>query len=109
MSPENLLNILNLAERLKNTTRHCYTSEGRHESVAEHSWRAALMAYFLKDEFPEADIQHNESDLETWIPEEYELNKTYADDKVQFSEYLTALRKVIREDTLRKLKKVNEI
>ena len=36
----------------------------------------------------EALIQHNISDLSTWIPKEYELNKTYADDKVAFSEYL---------------------
>ena len=28
----------------------------------------------------EALIQHNISDLSTWIPKEYELNKTYADD-----------------------------
>ena len=48
--------IIHLAENLKNTTRHCVTSAGRTESVAEHSWRAALMAYFLKDEFPKADI-----------------------------------------------------
>ncbi len=48
--------VLSLAERLKNTTRHSWTSQGRHESVAEHSWRLALMAYFLRDEFPEADM-----------------------------------------------------
>lgn len=39
----------------------------------------------------EALIQHNISDLSTWIPKEYELNKTYADDKVAFSDYLTQL------------------
>ena len=58
MEPRQLLNILQTAEILKNTTRHCYTSGGRHESVAEHSWMAALMAYFLKDEFPEADMNN---------------------------------------------------
>ena len=56
MQPRTLLNILTTAERLKDTTRHCYTSGGRHESVAEHSWMAALMAFFLRDEFPEADM-----------------------------------------------------
>ena len=56
MNPKTLLEILHTTERLKDTTRHCYTSGGRHESVGEHSWRAALMAYFLKDEFPEADM-----------------------------------------------------
>ena len=51
----------------------------------------------------EALIQHNISDLSTWIPREYELNKTYADDKVRFSEYLQVLREEIRKDTLAKL------
>ena len=51
----------------------------------------------------EALIQHNISDLSTWIPKEYELNKTYADDKVAFSEYLTELREEIRKDTMEKI------
>lgn len=183
MEARTLLEALNVAERLKDTTRHCYTAKGRHESVAEHSWMMTLMAFFIKDEFPEADmdkvikmciihdlgeaftgdiptfektkgneqteeellynwvkmlpenvsdemlalydemakretaeakifkaidslealIQHNISDLSTWIPKEYELNKTYADDKVAFSEYLQVLREEIRKDTLKKI------
>ena len=43
----------------------------------------------------EALVQHNISELSTWIPKEYELNKTYADDKVAFSEYLKELREEI--------------
>ncbi|MGM9557557.1 MAG: HD family hydrolase [Oscillospiraceae bacterium] len=183
MDCRELLNALSVAERLKDTTRHCYTSGGRHESVAEHSWRLALMAYWVSDEFPELDmnkvikmclihdlgeaftgdiptfnktaqdegreeallmswtrslpapfddemcalyeemaarqtseaklykaldnleavIQHNESDIKTWIPREYELNLTYANDKVAFSQYLTCLREMIRQDTLDKI------
>lgn len=178
-----LLQALGVAERLKDTTRHCYTSGGRHESVAEHSWRLALMAYWVSDEFQELDmnkvikmclihdlgeaftgdiptfektqqdegreeqllfswarslpepfsgemcmlyeemaarqtpeaklykaldnleavIQHNESDIKTWIPREYELNLTYGDDKVAFSDYLTRLRELIRQDTQQKI------
>jgi len=56
MDVRSFLNALHIAERLKDTTRHSYTSKGRHESVAEHSWRIALMAFFLRDEFPEADM-----------------------------------------------------
>ena len=56
MEPLALLQALHTAEKLKDTTRHCYTSGGRHESVAEHSWRIALMAYWMRDEFPEADM-----------------------------------------------------
>ena len=183
MEARKLLDIMTVAERLKDVTRHCFTSNGRHESVAEHSWMMTLMAFFMTDEFPEADmnkvikmciihdigeaftgdiptfdktvdnekteeellyswvaslpenyrnemtalysemselqtveakiykaidgleavIQHNFSDLSTWIPKEYELNKVYADDKVAFSDYLTALRVAIRKDTLKKL------
>lgn len=56
MDAKKLLDALHVAERLKDTTRHCYTSGGRHESVAEHSWRMALMAYWVSDEFPELDM-----------------------------------------------------
>lgn len=56
MDARELLTALAVAEKLKDTTRHCYTSRGRHESVAEHSWMMTLMAFFMKDEFPEADI-----------------------------------------------------
>ena len=56
MEPEKLLEALHTAEKLKDTTRHCYTSKGRHESVAEHSWRLALAAFFLRDEFPDTDM-----------------------------------------------------
>ena len=177
------LEILHTAEKLKDATRHCTTSQGRTESVAEHSWRMSLMALLLKSEFPDADmdkvvkmcvihdlgecftgdiatflktdddrktedellqrwvcsmpsevsddlselyaemeaqqtaeakiykaldklealIQHNESPLETWSENEYELNKTYAFDTVAFSQWLTELRKAVLDDTLKKL------
>lgn len=47
---------MSVAEKLKNNTRHSWTSSNRHESVAEHSWRLSLMAYLVKDEFPDVDI-----------------------------------------------------
>ena len=183
MEARKLLEVLSVAERLKDTTRHCYTTKGRHESVAEHSWMMTLMAFFMRDEFPEVDmdkvirmciihdlgecftgdiptfektaanedteenllnswvdslpenyakemrelykemaerntleakmykaidglealVQHNLSDISTWIPREYELNRTYADDKVAFSEYLKSLREEIRKDTIEKI------
>ncbi len=51
----------------------------------------------------EAVIQHNESPLATWTENEYELNKSYANDAVAFSAWLTALRKEILADTLEKI------
>ncbi len=176
------LRFMDLAEKLKCNTRHSYTSSGRHESVAEHSWRLALMAYLVKEEFPEADngkvilmclfhdigeavtgdipafektdrdeateetaverllgelpepyrgelallfremreqktteaklyraldklealIQHNEAELSTWLPLEYDLQMTYGTRECNFSEYLKRLRDVVREDSRRK-------
>ena len=51
----------------------------------------------------EALIQHNEFPLDTWSENEYELNKTYAFDTVDFSDWLTELRKEILDDTLKKI------
>lgn len=56
MNPKELLSVLSVAGRLKDTTRHCYTPRGRHESVAEHSWRIALMAMLMTPEFPDTDM-----------------------------------------------------
>ena len=183
MEPRELLEILHVAERLKDTPRHCTTSQRRRESVAEHSWRIALMAFLLRGTFPELDmdkvtsmclihdlgecftgdiptflktaqdertedallhdwvaslpapvrtdlqalyaemdalitpeaklykaldkleavIQHNESPIDTWSENEYELNKTYAFDAVAFSDWMTALRREILSDTLQKI------
>ncbi|HET8634674.1 MAG TPA: HD domain-containing protein [Gemmatimonadales bacterium] len=50
-----ILDFLRSAETLKSTLRTCYASTGRQESVAEHSWRLALMAMLLRYEFPELD------------------------------------------------------
>ncbi len=41
---EHLLDCLALAERLKRELRHSWLSDGRRESVAEHTWFVALMA-----------------------------------------------------------------
>ncbi len=56
MKPSTLLEILHTAEKLKCNTRHAKTSSGRSESVAEHSWRLALMAMLVSDEYPSLDM-----------------------------------------------------
>jgi len=43
-----VLQVLTLAERLKFELRHSYTSSGRQESVAEHTWRMSLMAVLME-------------------------------------------------------------
>ena len=184
LTPKELLEILSVAEKLKCNTRHCDTSSGRRESVAEHSWRAALMAMLLsgqqeyaeldmnrvirmclihdlgeaftgdiptfdktreneeeeeklfrgwiggfpgklREEFEslfeemrqmqteeaklykaldkmEAVIQHNESDLSSWLPLEYDLQLTYGAEEVRFSPFLCALKEEVDEWTRRK-------
>ena len=183
MEPKQLLEILQVAARLKTTPRHCETAPGRAESVADHSWRIALMAMLLTPEFPEADmnkvlrmclihdlgeaftgdipafdktaadagredallmnwvqtlpadsrqewtalltemnaletweakiykaldkleavIQHNESDISTWIPLEYDLQLTYGEENVEFSPYLRSLKQAVNDWTKRKI------
>ena len=184
MNTSTFLEILKVAEKLKCNTRHSWTSSGRHESVAEHSWRVALMALLMRDEFPELDmdkvirmclihdlgeaftgdipvfdknkedenkedeiflswvnsfpaaqkeewnallkemnaletveaktykaldkleasIAHDEADISTWLPVEYDLQLTYGKENVVFSPYLSALKQRIDEDTKNKIK-----
>ncbi len=185
MKPEKLIEIMHDIEQLKNNTRHSWTSSGRHESVAEHSFRLILMAYFVKDEFADLDmekvikmcmfhdigeaftgdipsfdkkdsdeekegravqewisglpenyqeeikeliqemdelrtnesklykaldkmeclIQHNEADISTWIPKEYQLNFIYGAENVEHSSYLTELRAEINRQCQDKIDK----
>jgi putative hydrolase of HD superfamily len=51
-----VLEFLRAAERLKTTTRSAWTSAGRSESVAEHTWRLCLMAMVLAPEVPGIDV-----------------------------------------------------
>ena len=183
MEQREFLDFMHVLERLKCNTLHSWTSTGRHETVAAHSWRLGVMALLLRGEFPGADmervlrmclihdlgecftgdipsflksggdeerersaletwvaslpapysvelktlyaemdaletdearlykaldkleavIQHNESDIATWLPREYELNLTYADENVAFSDYLKRLREEIRRETRDKI------
>ena len=188
MTQKELIDILHVAERLKCSTRHCFTSSGRRESVAEHSWRIALMAMLLKNAFPEADmdrvirmclihdlgeaftgdiptfektqadeqredemynawvqtlpegirqdftalllemnamqtteariykaldkmeavLQHNESDISTWLPLEYDLQLTYGAENVAFSPYLQGLKDELNRQTREKIAGSNQ-
>ncbi len=184
MEDRTLLDFLKKAENLKNSPRHSWTSSGRRESVAEHSWRLALMAYLMKDEYPDLDlskvmlmgivhdlgeavtgdipaflkteedeevenraiaqlfsdlpetyrreladlfsemearetpeaklykaldklealIQHNEADISTWLPLEYDYQMTYGTEECAFDEYICHLRETVREDSREKIR-----
>ena len=49
------LMFINEAGLLKSILREAWTSSGRQESTAEHSWRLALLSSLMLDEFPELD------------------------------------------------------
>lgn len=51
------MDFIKVAEGLKSVTRTAWTSTGRRESTAEHSWRLVLLASVLLEEFPELDKQ----------------------------------------------------
>lgn len=58
MTPETFLALLIRAGKLKTSVRHCWLAKGRQESVADHSWRMALMALLLAHvpEFSQVDL-----------------------------------------------------
>ena len=56
----------------------------------------------------EAVIQHNESDISTWLSLEYDLQQTYAVENASEFPYLKQLRALMLEDTLQKIAKDKE-
>ena len=56
MTYDELLQQMTLAERLKCSPRHAWTSTGRRESVAEHCWRLALLSFYTAGAFPGVDL-----------------------------------------------------
>ncbi|MCS4476196.1 phosphohydrolase, partial [Clostridium botulinum] len=48
-------------------------------------------------------IQHNEADLSTWIPLEYEVNLSYGAKEAAFSNYMKKLKETIYEDSIQKI------
>ena len=57
MKPEKVIEFLKITEKLKCKTRHSWTSTGRRESVAEHSFQLMVLAWSVKDEFPDIDME----------------------------------------------------
>lgn len=56
MKPAEFMDFLHILENMKCNTRHSWTHTGRHESVAEHTFRVCCMALLLEGEFPELDM-----------------------------------------------------
>lgn len=51
----------------------------------------------------EALIQHNEADLSTWLPLEYDLQLTYGQEQTRSIPYMKKLRKRVYEDSVKKM------
>lgn len=181
---KNIIKFLNDLEALKSELRHSWMSSGRQESVAEHSWRCAVLALVLAPEFSKLNIvqvikmclihdfgevyygdipafstqpkdkrqkeeagvkklvkpllsalqkeiielwrefedektseaklaksndklevliQHNEADISTWLPKEYEFNLTGSHHFMQWNEFLKEFKKVVDEMTKAKI------
>lgn len=185
MKFDEYVRFLNAIEKLKCNTRHSWNSNGRQESVAEHSWRLAVMAMLCRDEYPDVDIDkvikmclihdfgeaitgdvpafwktdaneqeeeravaalltllpsdtadelgslfdemaametteaklykaldnlealvaHNEADISTWLPREYEDNLTYGQKNCEFSEWTMGLKKFIKSQSIEKMER----
>ena len=52
----------------------------------------------------EAVVSHNEADISTWIPLEYEENLVYGAENCEFSEWTRGLRAELRRDSEQKLR-----
>lgn len=48
-------------------------------------------------------VQHNEADLSTWLPLEYEANLTYGQQEAQCHPYLAQLKVVIKQQSIEKI------
>ena len=51
-----IIEFLRAAEQLKNTTRTAWTSSGKQETVAAHTWRLCLMSLLFARAFPDVDV-----------------------------------------------------
>jgi putative hydrolases of HD superfamily len=54
---QGILQFLRDAEPLKQTLRNAWTSNGRVESAAEHTWRVCLFAMLFEDQYPQVDFK----------------------------------------------------
>ena len=54
----------------------------------------------------EAVISHNEADVSTWLPREYEENLTYGTSNCEWSQWTKRLREQLKKDSERKILEV---
>lgn len=87
--------IENFPETEKNQWKELFSEMENQETVESKIYKAL-------DKL-EAVIQHNEADIKTWLPLEYDLQLTHGQQNVQFSEYLKSLKSEIDSVTKQKI------
>lgn len=106
MKQRDFIDFLGKAEKLKCNTRHSWTSTGRRESVAEHSWRLSLMPMLLKEDFPEVDIDkvtrmciiHDLGEAVTGdIPAFLKSKEDEENERVKLNEFISSLPDSVRD------------
>ena len=53
-------------------------------------------------------ISHNEADISTWLPREYEENLSYGQKNAEWSEWTKRLREIIKQDSIDKISKKSQ-
>ena len=92
-----IYSFIHQAEKLKNELRHSFTSAGRQESVAEHTWRMALMAILIG------------SKLDKKVNFEKLLKMIVIHDIVEIEAGDIPVPRMVGNDALQKMKRENEL
>lgn len=82
-----ILNFLHQAEKLKSVLRHSWLSSGRRESVAEHTWRMALMAMVFYQHLEKKNRVNLEKVLKMALV--HDLSEVFAGDVPAWKKYRT--------------------
>ena len=108
---EQRLHFLRAAEQLKNTLRSGFTSQGRPESSAEHTWRLCLLAMVFEDQLRDLDfakllkicILHDLGEaISGDIPaiHQHDIPNKNAQERLDFQELLRPLHSSLRTELL---------
>lgn len=117
MKIDRYIEIIDFIENLKNNTRHSWTSTNRRESVAEHSLRLSMMAYFIKDEYPTLDVNklilmcifHDLGEAITGdIPSFKKTDEDRQEEEKKLNKFLQSLDEPYRTDLLELFDEMNE-
>jgi putative hydrolase of HD superfamily len=95
---QKIIKFVQIIEKLKRELRHSWLSNGRQESVAEHTWSATLLAFLLAEEIKE-DINTEKLLKRIFIHDLVEIYykdvPSFKNDKSKYKEEQQALDKIL--------------